>query len=440
MNVLPRGWAASTLGELGEVVSGSTPRTTEAAYWGGDIAWVTPDDLSRSRCKTIAHGARNITQAGYDSCSTRLVPAGTVLYTSRAPIGYVSIAAGPVCTNQGFKSFVPSVALISDYLYWFLVHATPAIRELGSGTTFPELSKPAAKTIPIPVPPLNEQRRIVAAIEEQLSRLDAADESLRCARERVAILRHAVYSTACAGDWPMEPLHKLLREQLRNGHSAKASKGGAVRTLTLTAVTRESFTEKNTKLTSAASMKVKDLWLEPGDILVERSNTPELVGTAALYNGPLHWAIFPDLVIRVRVGEKIRPEFLAIVLKSERARRYFRSSAQGIAGSMPKIDQGVVERFVLPLPPLDEQTRIVEDVVRRISVIEVIETAISRARKRSLALRRSILERAFRGDLVPQDPNDEPASVLLERIAAERVMAPKATGRRPRPRATMTGS
>ena len=141
MSELPAGWAVTTLGEIGEVVSGSTPRTTVTEYWGGDISWITPDDLSGYTSKYIERGARSITQAGYDSCSTTLMPEDAVLFSSRAPIGYVAIARGPVCTNQGFKSFVPTEAVTSDYLYWFLRHATPGIRATGSGTTFAEVSK-----------------------------------------------------------------------------------------------------------------------------------------------------------------------------------------------------------------------------------------------------------------------------------------------------------
>ena len=193
---LPCGWAKAALGEITSIVSGSTPKTGVAEYWGGDIAWITPDDLSKNRSKRIAVGMRSLTQAGYSSCSTTLIPAGSVLYSSRAPIGYAAIANGPVCTNQGFKSFVPSAGLTSDYLYWFLVHATPAIRKLGSGTTFPELSKKAASSIVIPVPPPNEQRRIVAAIEEHLSRLDAADNSVAAAAVRLALLKRAALDEA----------------------------------------------------------------------------------------------------------------------------------------------------------------------------------------------------------------------------------------------------
>lgn len=195
----PSGWSRGRLGDLTEIVNGSTPRTSSPAFWGGDIPWVTPDDLSRNRAKTVHGGLRSLTREGYESCSTRLLPPGAVLFTSRAPIGYVAIAGGPVCTNQGFKSFVPSGALLSDYLYWALVHLTPAIREMGTGTTFPEVSKKKAAEIVVAVPPVNEQRRIVAATEEQFSRLDAADAPLRLVRARGDRFAASVVGAATGG-------------------------------------------------------------------------------------------------------------------------------------------------------------------------------------------------------------------------------------------------
>lgn len=286
------------------------------------------------------------------------------------------------------------------------------------------------RKLQFPLAPRAEQGRIVAAIEEHFSHLDAADESLCQAGERIRLLRHAIYSRAVAGEWTTMALGELLREPLRNGHSAKASRGGQVRTLTLTAVTRGDFTDENTKLTGADPARIENLWLEPGDVFIERSNTPELVGTAALYRGASRWAIFPDLLIRIRVSERLVPEFLEILLKGRPARRYFQAAAKGIAGSMPKIDQGTVERFRVPCPSVEEQWRIVSEVERQLSVIDSMHGAIQAAQRRSAGLRRSILECAFRGALVPRDSSDEPAAALLKRIRAERVAAAPASRRR----------
>jgi type I restriction enzyme S subunit len=135
-------------------------------------------------------------------------------------------------------------------------------------------------------------------------------------------------------------------------------------------------------------------------------------------------------LIRVRVDEsRILPEFLDAVLRGQSARRYFQRAAQGIAGSMPKIDQDVIERLAVPVPSIDEQRRIVAEIEERLSAIDALRAAIERAQRRSASLRRAILERAFRGELVPQDPTDEPAEHLLARVRAERAARPTLTRR-----------
>jgi type I restriction enzyme S subunit len=217
--------------------------------------------------------------------------------------------------------------------------------------------------------------------------------------------------------WAWASLNSLLREPLRNGHSAKGSGGEVgIPTFTLTAVTYGDFSPANIKLTVAEPWRVEDLWAEPDDIFIERSNTPELVGTARRYKGLPNVAIFPDLLIRVRVVECILPAYVEFVLQSPKTRQYFRAKAQGISGTMPKIDQAVVQQTPIPLPPSAEQRRIVAEVERRLSVIDELEMQVDANLKRAERLRQAILKRAFEGKLVPQDPNDEPASALLERI------------------------
>ena len=221
--------------------------------------------------------------------------------------------------------------------------------------------------------------------------------------------------------WCWATIESLLREPLRNGHSAKAtSDPDGIRTLTLTAVTEGDFSTQNTKITSADPQKVANLWLEPGDLLVERSNTVELVGTTALFDGPSGFAIFPDLMIRVRLLDGILARWIENVLRSQRVRTHFQLTAQGIAGTMPKISQGVVGTLPVPVPPWAEQHRIVDALDLHELPTGRIAAESARAIARSRSLRQSILKWAFEGKLVEHDPDDEPASVLLERIKAER--------------------
>ncbi len=193
---IPSTWKWKRLGEVAAILGGGTPRTDRPEHFGGDIPWITPADLSQYDQKTIAHGARSITKEGLENSGARLLPQGTVLFSSRAPIGHVAIAANPVATNQGFKSFALNEELLPDYVYYYLRRARDLAVSLASGRRFLEISGKKAGQIPIPVPPLEEQRRIVAEIERQLERLDAEGSP---SLERAGQLRQSILEKAFRG-------------------------------------------------------------------------------------------------------------------------------------------------------------------------------------------------------------------------------------------------
>jgi len=197
---LPPNWKWTTLGEIADVVGGGTPKTNDPSnYESGTIPWITPADLSGYTAKHIAHGARFITQKGLEESSAKMMPAGTVMFTSRAPIGYVAIASSPVCTNQGFKSFVLKEGVLPDYVYWWLKGSKDLAESMASGTTFLELSGAKAKQLPIPVAPLDQQKCIVAEIEKQFSRLDEAVANLKRVKANLKRYKAAVLKAAVEG-------------------------------------------------------------------------------------------------------------------------------------------------------------------------------------------------------------------------------------------------
>lgn len=175
-------WKECTLAELGEIVGGATPSTKDESNYGGDIAWITPKDLSTLKGRFIAHGERNITEKGLNSCSTQMMPANAVLFSSRAPIGYVAIAKNPVCTNQGFKSLVANADNDPMFLYYLLKYNKDAIEAMGSGTTFKEVSGSTMRGIRVRVPVSKaEQQRIasvLAALDSKIENNDQINDNL----------------------------------------------------------------------------------------------------------------------------------------------------------------------------------------------------------------------------------------------------------------------
>jgi len=212
------------MGDISNVIGGGTPKTNDPSnFQDGTIPWITPADLSGFFNKCIKHGQRFITEKGLQTSSARLMPSNAVLFTSRAPIGYVALADNPICTNQGFKSFVLIEGISADYVYWYLKANKELAEGLASGTTFSELSASQARKIPIPIPPINEQQSIVAEIEKQFSRLDEAKAGLKRAKANLKRYKSATLKSAVEGrlterwrkDHPdVEPAEKLLQRIL----------------------------------------------------------------------------------------------------------------------------------------------------------------------------------------------------------------------------------
>ena len=149
---IPEGWKVVHLADFADIKNGATPSTTNPLNYGGEIVWITPKDLSDQKSKFVYRGERNISQLGYDSCSTNLLPANSVLLSSRAPIGLVSIAMTELCTNQGFKNLIPHDDKDSLYLYYYIKHHVKQIEQLGTGTTFKEVSREDLCKFPILTP------------------------------------------------------------------------------------------------------------------------------------------------------------------------------------------------------------------------------------------------------------------------------------------------
>ena len=174
LGLIPEGWRVGTLSELGDIVAGGTPSKTKPEYYTNNgIAWLTPKDLSVKCNKFTARGEIDITEDGYKNSSAKLMPRGSVLFSSRAPIGYISIAKGDICTNQGFKSVVPTYAGTA-YLYYWLCENTEAIEAQASGSTFKEASGSLMRSFPALVP----EKSVIDSFEKELSPIHNEQEIL----------------------------------------------------------------------------------------------------------------------------------------------------------------------------------------------------------------------------------------------------------------------
>lgn len=196
LGMIPEGWKVGRLDEIADVVGGSTPSKAKPEYYTQKgIAWLTPKDLSNHPAVYTSRGEIDITEEGYNSTSTKLMPKGTILFTSRAPIGYISIAQNDICTNQGFKSLVPKKAG-TCFLYCFLKYVTPEIENKSTGSTFKEASGTLMKSLQVIMP----DQKVFEEFEEIVSPLFARIESLEKENSRLSLLRDTLLPRLMSGE------------------------------------------------------------------------------------------------------------------------------------------------------------------------------------------------------------------------------------------------
>ena len=496
------------MGEISNIIGGGTPQTNDPSNFGGNIAWITPADLSGYKGKTIRFGARNITNKGLEGSGARLLPIGTVLFSSRAPIGYVVVAAQDLTTSQGFKSFLPLSGISSDYVYYWLQLAKPFAEKLASGTTFLEISGAKSALIPVPLAPALEQTRIVEKLEEAFSDLDAGVAELKAAQKKLtqyrqSLLKRAVEGTLTAEwrdnrakhdkpletgvqllkrilierrqrweekqlakfaeqdktppkDWkdkypePVQPDTSELPELPKGwrwatldqcsaderaitdgpfGSNLKSShytdKGPRV--IRLQNIGDGVFVDAQAHISAEHYEALKKHAVEEGDVVVAMLG--ETLPRACLIPHGVAPAIVKADCARIKVNKNLLvPELFSAFLNSLPIKKLVGRLVKGIG--RPRINLSNLRAISVPIPPAQEQQEIINAITIGLLSIAEQEAAIILALRQSEAQRKNILKAAFSGQLIAQDPNDEPARVLLERIRAKR----EERTQQPRPR------
>lgn len=206
-------WKEVKISDLGEVVGGATPPTSRQDYYDGDIAWITPKDLADHKSRFISRGERSITPAGLASCSARIMPKNTVLFTSRAPIGYVAIANNSLCTNQGFKSVIPNADTDYSFLYYLLIYNRGKIESFASGTTFKEVSGAVMRNISVIVPALDVQKKIASILSALDDKIECNNRINKNLEEQIKLLYQSYFIDNRQSEWEKVPLSDLIMFQ-----------------------------------------------------------------------------------------------------------------------------------------------------------------------------------------------------------------------------------
>ncbi len=486
-NTLPRGWVLTALGELAQP---TRPRHSPQNFSG--LPFIGMENIESHTMKLLG-----TVPAGTMKSSAVHFQTGDVLYGRLRP--YLNKVFCPdfegLCSAE-FIVFPNNHELSSKFIQYLLNSAdfVSFASHLNAGDR-PRVDFEQIAPYPVALPPLPEQRRIVAEIEKQFTRLEAALAALKRVQANLKRYRASVLKAAVEGrlvpteaelartegrsyEPASELLNRILAERrarweadqlakfrasgkepkddkwkqkykepagpdaaslpslpggwtsaaveqsswlVQYGSSAKTSEEpDGVPVLRMINITRDGrLNLEELKYLPAGHNEFPDLLLQAGDLLFNRTNSPDLVGKSAVYQGTPSPCSFASYLIRVRAIEGCNPKYLAYCLNSALGRIWIKSVVSQQVGQA-NVNGTKLQAFAFPLPPWAEQQRIVAEAERRLSVIDELEMQVEANLKRAERLRQAILKRAFEGKLVPQNPDDEPASVLLERIRAER--------------------
>jgi len=405
----PEGWVETTLGELGEYVNGRGFKQSEWSDTGRPII----------RIQNLTGSSDKLNYFQGEVEQRHVVETGDLLVSWAATLG-VFVWKGPeaVLNQHIFK--VRSFVDVKFHRY-LLENVLADLQRQTHGSGMVHITKGRFDQTPIELPPLHEQERIVAAIEEQFSRLDAAEESLHRARRNVERFRAGAFSIAAAGVWPMVPLGEIA--DVVGGitkDTKRQSDPGLVEVpyLRVANVQRGYLDLTEISRIRVTPEKAKALALQPGDVLFNEGGDRDKLGRGWVWNGEIAGCIHQNHVFRARLHEGFDPRFVSWHGNTF-GRRWFEENGKQTT-NLASLNLRTLKSFPVPAPSLPEQQEVVAEVERQLSIIDAVSAAIYSALARSAQLRRSILDRAFRGTLVPQDPLDEPASVLLDRIKGGR--------------------
>ncbi|SEG24234.1 type I restriction enzyme, S subunit [Thermomonospora echinospora] len=423
MTNLPSGWIRLPLCELGTWYGGGTPSKSNPEFWDdGTVPWLSPKDMNAD----VISGTRDhITEVAVQNSPVRVVPENSVAVVVRSgilerkvPIGLVSFA---VTLNQDMKAISPGPWLDARWLSWGLRSLEKYILRncRKSGTTVASIETKRLMDLKFPVPPLAEQRRIVAALEDHLSHLDAATAGCSTAGARIPLLRRsalqALRQRALQCKAELLPLGTIATTSLGKMLDSKRNEGEPTPYLRNINVRWGSFDLANIETVPMPEEQRTKFSLREGDLLVCEGGEP---GRCAIWPGGYELMTYQKALHRIRPGDRITSEWLALMI--EESIRNGRAVGMFTGTTIKHLPQEKLRMLNIPVPSREVQEDLLADFAETAQTVERFSNALATSEHKSEHLRRALLAEAFAGRLVEQDPADEPASVLLERIRAER--------------------
>lgn len=423
----PMGWEYVKLGEISTIQSGGTPARGKSNYWGGDIPWVKISDLKEFY---VSKTDEFITEEGLSNSSSRIFPSGTILFTIFASIGKIGVLKIDAATNQAVAGITPSKHLDWKFLTYSLLDLSLSIQQHGKGVAQKNINLTILKSTLIPIPPLPEQKRIVAKLDALFGHLDVLREKLDRIPELLKNFRQQVLTQAVTGKlteeyrktkelkgWKFEKAQDCC-EKVQSGGTPKKdgfSDTGIPFLKVYNIVNNKVDFEYRPQFVNeeAQNGKIKKSILYPGDVLMNIVGPP-LNKIAIVPADYAEWNLNQAITL-FRPKEYLTNQFLYYFFCEGSSVRSVTNETRGVVGQV-NISLTQCRNFEIPIPPKEEQVEILNKVNQLFSAADKIEAQYQSLKEKIDQLPQAILAKAFKGELVAQDENDEPAGVLLERI------------------------
>ena len=407
---LPESWEIRKVKHFFNVVNGSTPKSSESTYWGGDITWITPADY-KTEDKYICSSRKAITQEGLDSCGTSKVPAGSIIVSNRAPIGSIGIAEKELCTSQGCKSLVKIAEINEEYIYYYLSVMSGPLNMLGRGTTFMELSSNDLANFRLPIPTLKDQNAIVQILNKKIVAInDVINKKAKVIElleeQRISIICSAVTkgidSTAEMKDSGVEwlgeiPAHwnVLTNHQLFAERNIKCAEQDAVLlsvTKYLGVILQSQAEELNLATVAPAETTEGYKVVHKGDLVMNIMRAKDGSYGISGYDGvisPAYCIYYPR--------QKVNPQYLYYLFKTPMYMEIFKNYSTGIAEHRMRLYP--VNFFKIPavVPPLEEQNEIVTYLDKRVKDIDELISLTQQQIEKLKEYRQSVISEVVTG-------------------------------------------
>jgi type I restriction enzyme S subunit len=425
MSDLPESWVRAPLGNLiASIVGGGTPSKAIQENFRGTIPFMTVKDM---HSRFIEDTQDHINEKALSESASTVVPADTLIVSSRMSLGKIARPKVPVAINQDLKALFLHEGIDKTYVEYAWRANESTIKARGTGTTVKGIRLEDIRGLEVAVAPSREQTRIADQLDTLLARIQACNDRLDAIPALLKRFRQAVLSAATSSELiddelsaiPVVALRAVLAEPMRNGKSVRDGNGLPV--LRLTSLKQSAIDLGATKTGDWTEVaNVQRFLIQNGDYLVSRGNgSKELVGRGGLVAGCEGDIAFPDTMIRIRPDKsRLLTDYLGLVWAAPIVRRQIESAAKTTAGIW-KVSQPDLESVEFPLPSIETQAEIVRRVHMLSELADRIEARYVEALTHAQRLAPLTLAKAFRGELVPQDSDDEPASILLTRIGAQ---------------------